>query len=400
MRAVDNLGGCGAEKNGEMRMSVREQAYIYGGVRTPYGKYRGRLSSISAVDLGAFALKHLAARFPDIMGSADGLLMGMNIQAGYGTNPARTAGHRAGLPLTLPSITLNNACLAGIDCAVDATRRVRSGEGRVYVVGGMHSSSRAPTLEGVDQARTLAIHTDGVICPISNTHVGELSDHKNAELGISRQRQDEWALESHRKAVRAQFVEWGEIEPIAVDGEEMRVDESIRRNTSLEALAGLSPVFTQDGTITAGNAPPLADGAAAAIIANAEFADIARQKPLARIVDWSYSAGPDWTLHNQPADATRRVLAKQGLSPSDIDLYEINEAFAGVVLAALDALRIPPEIVNVNGGSIAIGHPDTATATRQLLTLARELKRRNLRRGIATLCGGGGQGIAILVERD
>lgn len=381
-------------------MKPNGQAYIYGGVRTPYGKYRGRLASFSAIDLGAMALKNLVARFPSVADDADALLMGMTIQAGSGTNPARTAGYRAGLPLTLPSLTLNSACLAGIDCSIDATRRIRGGEGKVYLVGGMHSSSRAPAFNGPDHDNTLAIQTDGVICPISQLHVGEHSDGKNKELGVTRERQDKWALESHHRAVAARFVEWGEVEPVVIDGEKMSTDETIRANTSLEALSGLNPAFTQDGTITAGNAPSLSDGAAAYIVADAGFADRCGQEPLARIVDWGYSAGPDWTLHYQPVDATRRVLEKQGLSPSDIDLYEINEAFAGVVVAAVDALGIPAETVNVNGGSIAIGHPDAATASRQLLTLARELKRRNLRRGIATLCGGGGQGIAILIERD
>lgn len=380
-------------------MSSDNQAYIYGGVRTPYGKYRGKLSSISAIDLGALALRNLCERFPVIHSVASGLLMGMNIQAGYGTNPARTAGYRAGLPLTLPSITLNSACLAGIDCAVDATRRIRSREGAVYVVGGMHSSSRAPTLESVNQERSLAIHTDGVICPLSHMHVGVISDVKNSELGISRDRQDQWALESHIKAQQAKFVEWGEVEPINLDGVKIFKDEGIRANPSREALNSLKPAFTNDGTITAGNAPNLSDGAAALIVADLKFADLIGQEPLARIVDWGYSAGPDSSLHNQPEDATRRLLKKQELSPSDIDLYEINEAFAGVVIAAIDGLGIPSDRVNPNGGSIAIGHPDTATAARQLLTLARELKRKNLRRGIATLCGGGGQGIAILIEK-
>jgi acetyl-CoA C-acetyltransferase len=379
-------------------MSNGTDAFLYGGVRTPYGKYRGRLSSISAVDLGATALGNLRERYPPIE-HADGLLMGMTIQAGCGVNAARVAGHRAGLGLGLPSITLNNACLAGIDSAVDATRRIRCGEGQLYIIGGMHSASRAPHLEDQDQVRSLAIHTDGVICPISRQHVGFLSDVKNRELGLTRERQDEWALESHRRAARADFLSTGEVAPLLVHGQEITIDEAIRPSTSLEALAALKPAFVEGGTITPGNAPPLSDGAAVAIIAGRGFADDAGHKPLAKIVDWGYSAGPDSTLHNQPWSATKRLLQKQGLKSSDIDLYEINEAFAGVVLAAIDELSLPIDHVNPNGGAIAIGHPDAATATRQLLTLALELQRRQLRRGVATLCGGGGQGIAILIER-
>jgi acetyl-CoA C-acetyltransferase len=235
-------------------MSEQTGSYLYGGVRTPYGKYRGRLSSFAAVDLGAVALKNLRERYPSIE-KADGLIMGMTIQAGSGVNAARVVGHKAGLELSLPSITLNNACLAGIDSAVDATRRIRSGEGSVYIVGGMHSSSGAPQLEDKNQVRTLAIHTDGVICPISHQHVGTISDVKNRELGLSRERQDEWALESHKRAAKADFVSTGELVPLVVDGKEMTGDEPIRANTSFEALSGLAPIFIVGGTITAGNAP-------------------------------------------------------------------------------------------------------------------------------------------------
>lgn len=380
-------------------MTKVNEAFLYGGLRTPFGKYRGCLSAISAVDLGATALRNLTKRYPQLSIS-DGILVGMTVQAGSGVNAARVAGYRAGLNLEIPSITLNNACLAGIDTAIDATRRIRSGEGKIYVIGGMNSASRAPSLEDQSHVRSLAIHTDGVICPIKLEHVGVFSDAKNFELGITRRRQDEWAVRSHLLAASADFISTGEVIPILVDGITIEKDESIRPNTSLEALTALKPAFVEGGTITAGNAPNLSDGAAFAVVASKEFADLAEHEPLARIVDWAYSAGVDSTLHSQPGLATRLLLRKKGLRSTDIDLYEINEAFAGVVLASIDELGLPEEKVNPNGGSIAIGHPDAATATRQLLTLALELQRRGLKRGVATLCGGGGQGIAILIERE
>lgn len=378
-------------------MNKDRGTYLYAGVRTPFGKYRGRLADRTAVQLAGDAIRELVRRYP-AAAQPDGIIMGMTVQAGTGGNPARLAAHHAGLDLSIPAITLNNACIAGIDCMVDASRRIAGGEGRAYLVGGLASSSCSPYFANSETQPITAQFADGLICGIGGEHVGIFSDRRNRELGISRERQDNWSYESHRRAARANFVERGEVFPVITEQGEMTVDESIRTNVSLDALSKLKAAFADGGTITAGNAPSLSDGAAVGIVGNLDFAEIIGSRPLARIIDWGYSAGPDWTLHNQPGDATKNLLKKQHLRTSDIDLYEINEAFAGVVLAAVDDLKLSPDIVNPNGGAIAIGHPDAATAFRQVLTLALELNRRNLKRGIATLCGAGGQGIAVLIE--
>jgi acetyl-CoA C-acetyltransferase len=371
--------------------------FLYGGLRTPIGKYRGRLSEYTGVQLGAQALGNLVKRHPGAA-KVDGIVMGMTVQAGQGSNPARVAAHRAGLNMELPAITLNNACLAGIDCVIDATRRIAFNEGNGYLVGGMHSATRAPFVENEGEERMLAIVRDGLICAIGNEHVGLFSERRNRELGISRERQDEWSFESQMRAARADFVASGELVPLQTQDGLLDRDEAVRPQTTMDALRNLKPAFIPDGTITAGNAPPLADASCVAVVGNRAFADTVEREPLVRIVDWAHCAGPDWTLHDQPAKAVFKLLDKQGLRPSDIDLYEINEAFAGIVINAVDTLKIPASIVNVNGGAIAFGHPDAATSTRQLLTLSLELNKRKLRRGVATLCGAGGQGIAILVE--
>lgn len=378
-------------------MSKDRGSYLYAGVRTPFGKYGGKLADRTAVQLAGVAIRELRRRHPAVA-QPDGIIMGMTVQAGAGGNPARLAARYAGLDLSIPAITLNNACLSGIDCMVDASRRIAGGEGRAYLVGGLASSSRSPYFSNGGKEPTTAQYIDGLICAIGGEHVGVFSDRRNRELGISRERQDDWSYESHLRAARANFLKSGEMFPLITEHGEITVDESIRPNASLDALRKLKPAFVDGGTITAGNAPSLSDGAAVGIVGDFEFAEVIGRRPLARIVDWAYSAGPDWTLHNQPGDATRNLLTKQHLRTSDIDLYEINEAFAGVVLAAVDDLKLSSDIVNPNGGAIAIGHPDAATAFRQVLTLAIELNRRNLKRGIATLCGAGGQGIAILIE--
>ncbi|MDV6244896.1 thiolase family protein [Rhodococcus opacus] len=371
--------------------------YLYAGLRTPIGKLSGKLANRSAVDLAGEALSRLKQMHPNVA-NADGIIMGMTIQAGSGTNPTRVAAHRGGLGLSIPSITLNNACLSGIDSIVDASRRITCGDGQAYLVGGMDSASGTPTLEMRDGRSVNALYQDGLICAINAEHVGVLSERRNRELGISRERQDEWALISQQRAVKANFVETGEMFTLTTESGNMMVDEPIRPHISAEALAKLSPVFDENGTITAGNAPPIADAAAVGVVGSRDYADVIGTEPLVRIVDWAYSAGPDATLHNQPGAATQRLLKKQNLRPSDIDLYEINEAFAGVVLSAMDDLGLPADVVNPNGGAIALGHPHAATAFRQVLTLAIELNRRNLKRGVATLCGAGGQGIAILID--
>lgn len=373
-------------------------AYLLAGTRTPFGRLNGRLSEFSALDLGTMALGELQRRHP-VVSESDGAILAMVMQAGQSANPARTMMYRSGIGHHIPASTLNAACPAGIDCVVDATRRIERGEGALYIVGGIDSSSRTPVLQ-IDGAEPVSNLTHSLTCAISGLSFAGLSDRSSTELGISRKAQDEWALLSQQRATAADFMCTGELFTVQSQGSAFNRDEGIRPSTSIEKLSALAPVVDEDGTVTAGNAPQIADGAAVGLIGSLEIAEKTHTEPLARIVDWGYSAGTDGALHLQPAQASRALLARARLKASDIDLWEINEAFAGVVLASVADLRIPGDIVNPNGGAIALGHPNSATAFRLVLTLAHELRRRNLRRGIATLCGAGGQGIALLIENE
>lgn len=375
-------------------MNSRE-AYLIAGVRTPFGRLGGRLAGYSGLDLGTLAITELARRYP-VVSKADGALLAMVLQAGQTANPARTLMHRAGFS-HIPAATLNAACPAGIDSIVDATRRVRSGEGALYVVGGIDSNSGTPQLQSGDLPLQSGV-THSLTCGVSGLGFAELADRTNAELGISREAQDAWAVRSQARALAADFNTSGEIVPVASQGTDFMRDEGIRPTTTLAKLSALQPVVGGEGTVTAGNASQIADGASVGLVGSMTVAGMLDAEPLARIVDWGYSAGPDGALHLQPALASRALLARCGLKPSDIDLWEINEAFAGVVLASMSDLDLPADAVNPNGGAIALGHPNSATAFRLALTLAHELKRRGLKRGIATLCGAGGQGIALLIE--
>jgi acetyl-CoA C-acetyltransferase len=381
-------------------------AVILEGVRTPFGKFRGKLADLSAKQLGTVAVKELLHRVPEAK-NADGVLLAQVIQAGEGQNPARKVAVEAGVDLSVPAITLNNVCLAGLASVADAARRIALREGELYIVGGYDSMTNAPHTANLRKSVTLGkaeftdtlIH-DGLWCSLSNESMGVLTDKKNKELGITRKEQDEYAFLSQQRAYAAlkESKLHEEITPVKVNEELVKEDEGIRPNTTIEGLAKLRPVFTEDGTITAGNASQMSDGASVGIVTSESKAEKLGHTPLARIIGWTDIAGPDTSLHLKPAAAIEKALEKTGLTVNDIDLFEINEAFASVVIASCKKLKIPYEKVNVNGGAIAIGHPLGGTGFRLLLTLVHELKRRGGGKGIATLCGGGGQGSAILVE--
>jgi acetyl-CoA C-acetyltransferase len=381
-------------------------AVILEGVRTPFGKFRGKLADLSAKQLGTVAVKELLHRVPEAK-NADGVLLAQVIQAGEGQNPARKVAVEAGVDLSVPAITLNNVCLAGLASVADAARRIALQEGELYIVGGYDSMTNAPHTANLRKSVTLGkaeftdtlIH-DGLWCSLSNESMGVLTDKKNKELGITRKEQDEYAFLSQQRAYAAlkESKLHEEITPVKVNEELVKEDEGIRPNTTIEGLAKLRPVFTEDGTITAGNASQMSDGASVGIVTSESKAEKLGHTPLARIIGWTDIAGPDTSLHLKPAAAIEKALEKTGLTVNDIDLFEINEAFASVVIASCKKLKIPYEKVNVNGGAIAIGHPLGGTGFRLLLTLVHELKRRGGGKGIATLCGGGGQGSAILVE--
>jgi acetyl-CoA C-acetyltransferase len=330
------------------------------------------------------------------------------LQAANGQNPGRRAAILGGVERHVPGITLNDVCLASMSSVGLAAAMIRAGEAECVLVGGFDSMTGAPhavhmrTGDAAGDRKLIDVMVnDGLWCAIAASGMGELSDQENARLGIDRARQDAFALESHRRAAAA--TEGGrlaeEIVPLQGSPGELRHDEGIRPDTSLERLAALRPAFAPAGTITAGNASQLSDAAGAGVIASAHSAREAGLHPLAEIIGRAVVAGRDSTLHLRPAEAAEKLLARQRLTTADIDLWEINEAFAGVAVASIDALDIDPEQVNVNGGAIAIGHPLAASGFRLLLTLAIELQHRGATFGIAAMCGGGGQGEAILLRR-
>jgi len=378
-------------------------AYLLDGLRTPFGRYRGHLAELDSLQLGERAIRALLDRHP-WASQADAALMGVVVQAGLGQNPARIAATRAGVSMQTPGLTLNSVCLASMETVCNATRRIRLGEGGCYLVGGFDSMTRSARLLpdtdcADDQTPIHAVMHDGLSCALTGHSMGALSDDVNAQLGISRQDQDAWAAMSQQRAAHASTTVLSEeITPLQLTRMTVAHDQGIRPDTSVEGLAALKPAFSDTGTITAGNASQMADGASVGLIVDEKTLARSHQAPLARIVDWAWTAGQDASLHLKPAHAIAQLLQKQNLTPADIDLYEINEAFASVAIASARTLSLPDDIINVNGGAVALGHPLGATGFRLVLTLALALRRRGARRGIAALCGGGGQGLAVLIE--
>lgn len=368
-------------------------AYLLDGVRVPFGRTGGALTDRTATGLGALPVAELLRRHPDL--PLDAVLLGVVVQAGLGQNPARTAALAGGVDPQVPALTLNSVCLASLESVCDAARRIAVGEGDAYLVGGFDSMSTGGRLGG---NLDVVLH-DGLLDAASGRSMGAVSDRVNAELGISREAQDAWAHDSHARALASREFLRGEVVPVPLpDGTAHTDDQGVRADSSAEALAGLRPAFTPDGTITAGNASQTADGASAGLVVSAGAVERSGATPLARVVDWAFVAGPDTSLHLKPARAVRRVLERQGLAPSDVDVYELNEAFAAVAIASARNLGVPADAVNVHGGAVAVGHPLGASGFRLALTAARALRARNGRRAVAALCGGGGQGLAVLLE--
>jgi acetyl-CoA C-acetyltransferase len=387
---------------------------IVAGARTPFGKFGGAFKDVPATSLGAHAIRAALRRANVPAGDVDYVIMGQVLQAGAGQITARQAAIEAGIPQEVPAITINKVCLSGINAIALADQLIRAGEVEVVVAGGMESMSQAPYL--VPQARFGArmgntqmvdsmVH-DGLWSTFTEQHMGEGSDEVNRELEIGREEQDAWAARSHQRAEKAWTNGVMADEVIAVElpqkrGESVKVerDEGVRPGTTAEALAKLLPAFRRDGTITAGNASQISDGAAAVVVMSAERARKLGVDPLAEIVSHGMSADRFSWLHTVPALALSNALKKAGLDAGDLDLVEINEAFAAVALNATRMLELDEERVNVNGGAVALGHPIGASGARLVLTVALELKRRGLRTGAAALCGGGGQGDALIVRR-
>ncbi|MER3395554.1 MAG: acetyl-CoA C-acyltransferase [Acidimicrobiia bacterium] len=386
---------------------------ILDGARTPIGKFMGSLSKFTAMDLGGFAIQGALSKSGVRAEDIDYVIMGQVLQAGQGQITARQAASKAGISMEVPALTVNKVCLSGINAIYLADQMIQTGEADLVVAGGMESMTQAPYLmpgarSGLRMGDGKVIDSmiyDGLWCAFDHCHMGEGSDRNNARLGITREEQDLWATMSHERAAAATKAgKLGEEivpvevpqrkgDPIAVDS-----DEGIRPETTPESLAKLPPAFDKEGTITAGNASQISDGACAVIVASKEKAESLGVTPLAEIVSYGMVAGPDATLHSQPSRAILKALDKAGLGVTEIDLYEINEAFAAVAIQSAKELGIPNDIVNVNGGAVALGHPIGASGARLTLTLAMELKRRQAKLGAVGICGGGGQGDAIVLR--
>jgi acetyl-CoA C-acetyltransferase len=381
--------------------------------RTPIGKFSGMYTSLSAVDLGGAAISAALDRAGLAPQQVDEVLFGHVIQAGQGQITARQAAVVGGIPMTVPATTINKVCLSGMAAIADAARRIQLGEAQFVVAGGMESMTNAPYLlpgarAGLklgDATLVDSLQHDGLFCAFDRCTMGESTDARNAQLGIGRWEQDEFAAASHQRAEAATNSGAFADEIVAVrvpqrrgDALVVEHDEGIRPGTTAETLAALRPAFTADGTITAGNASQISDGAAAVVVAERTAAEAAELPVLAEILSYGQSAGPDATLQERPADAMRIALKRASLSPEHLDLVELNEAFAAVGLWATRLLDLDPSIVNVNGGAIALGHPLGASGARIVVTLINALRRRGGGVGGAALCGGGGQGDALVVR--
>jgi acetyl-CoA C-acetyltransferase len=369
--------------------------------RTPVGRFGGALAHLTGTQLGGVAVRGALERAGDL--EVDQVLMGNVVQAGNGQNPARVAGVRGGLPTTVPAVTFNDVCLASMTATGVAATMIRSGEISSAVVGGFESMSQAPHGARIRGAARVGntemvdlLVNDGLSCALTHQGMGPLSDAENERLGVPRTRQDEFAVASHIRAAEAAGRLAREILP--VDGVELTADEGVRPDTSAHRLAQLRPAFTPEGTITAGNASQMSDAGAAGVLTSAERARALGHSNLVEIVARAVVAGPDASLHLKPAAAIARLLKDNGLTVDDVGVWEINEAFAGVVLASCAELNLDPAKVNRDGGAVAIGHPLGASAFRLVMTAARQLTDTGQEWAVASLCGGGGQGQAMLLR--
>ncbi len=389
------------------------EAVIVSAARTPIGRFQGALLPFSAPELGAVAIRAAVARAGIDPVTVDEVLMGNVVQAGLGQAPARQAAIKAGLPPTVGATTVNKICGSGLKAVMLAAAMIAVGDGDTFVAGGMESMNNAPYL--LSQARfgyrlgdgklVDAVVYDGLWCAFENQHMGNSAEWIAREYGLTRQELDEYAYHSHMKAIAA--IDEGrfkdEIVPVEIPQRKgpalvFDTDECPRRDTTLEALARLKPAFQADGIVTAGNSPGITDGAAAVVVMSRERARALGLRPLARVVAYAQAAVEPLRIFTAPIFAVRRLLEKTGTTVADYDLFEVNEAFAAQTVADGKALDLPWERVNVNGGAIALGHPIGCSGARILVTLIYALRQRGLTRGLATLCLGGGEAVAMAVE--
>ena len=394
-------------------MSEIREAVIISAVRTPVGRFLGALKDFKATDLGAPVVREAVKRAGVKPNDVDEVIMGCVIQAGLGQNPARQAALLGGLPPAVSAVTVNKVCGSGLKAVMMAAQGIQLGDTDVVVAGGMESMSNAPYL--IEEAREgyrlgngilidAMIH-DGLWCAFDNQHMGCTGEVVSERYRVTRAEQDEYALNSHRRAVAAiksgRFKD--EILPMEIPRKGAPVlfdtDETVREDTSLEALAKLRPAFKEGGTVTAGNAPGINDGASALVVTSLERARSLKVEPMARIVAQTTSGIEPKLVMMAPVEAIRKLLKKTGWALSEVDLVELNEAFAVQLVAIIRELALDPGKVNVNGGAIALGHAIGQSGSRILTTMLYEMKRRNARRGIAALCLGGGNAVALAVER-
>ncbi len=391
-----------------------KQPVILSAVRTPTGKFLGVLKDFKATDLGALVVRDAVARAGIDAAAIDECIMGNVIQAGNGQNPARQAALRGGLGDHVAALTINKVCGSGLKAVMLAAQGIATGDIDAAVAGGMESMSNAPYLlprvrEGLRMGNGTLVDSminDGLWCAFENCHMGMSGEVVADAYTVSRVEQDRYAAESHHRAARAAREGWfaDEILPVTIPqkkGSPLVVDrdEGVREDTTPEILAGLKPAFKKDGSVTAGNAPGVNDGAAAVVVVSADTANALGREPLARIAGQATSGLAPKMVLMTPVESIRKVAAKVGWRLEDVDLFEINEAFSVQAVAVIRELGIDPARVNVHGGAVALGHPIGASGARVLTTLLYALRRRRLKRGIAALCLGGGNGVALAVER-
>ncbi|NYE95289.1 acetyl-CoA C-acetyltransferase [Psychromicrobium silvestre] len=396
-------------------MSNPDDVVILSGARTPQGKLKGALASFQATELGGFAIKGALENAGVTPEQVDAVIMGHVVQAGTGQNPARQSAINAGLSWKTPTVTINKVCLSGLAAVTDAARLIRSGEASIVVAGGQESMTNCPHLlpgsrSGWNYGSFTAIDSvahDGLTDAFDGESMGASTERKNTELAIGRTEQDEVAAASHQRAARAQAegVFDREIVPVSVPqrkGDPLIVsqDEGVRSSTTVETLAVLRPAFAKDGTITAGNSSPLSDGASALVLTTRAKAEELGLSWLAVVGKPGQVAGPDTSLHSQPSNAIKQALDRAGWQVEDLDFIEINEAFGSVAVQSLKDLNYPLEKTNIHGGAIAVGHPIGASGARLALHAAFELDQRGGGKAAVSLCGGGGQGEALLLYKD
>jgi acetyl-CoA C-acetyltransferase len=388
-------------------------ACILSGARTPIGKYLGAFTDVPAPQLGAVAAAEALKRAAVPPDQVDEVIMGNVLQAGVGQNPARQVALKTGLPDTIAAYTVNKVCGSGLKAVMLAAQAVRAGDAELVLAGGIESMSQAPYLlfgaragwKLGDQKVVDAMIHDGLWCAFEDWHMGEAAEHIASKCGVSRADQDRFAAQSQQRAAAA----WekgafnAEIVPVTVGtgpkAKTVSRDEGFRPDTTVESLARLKPAFREGGCVTAGNSSMLSDGAAAVVVASARAAERLGKKPMARIVAYATSGVAPKDIFIAPVYAVRQVLDRAGLTTKDIDLFELNEAFAAQMLACGNELKLDEKRVNVHGGAIALGHPIGASGARALVTLLYALEQRGLKRGLASLCLGGGNAVAMVVER-